>query len=78
MPAPKDRNTEALQHDRKLDGLKLVAGLLSVVALVSLFVTSLTRAPEPAWSVVLAVVSLGLAVAIAIGVLRGRRAGRYR
>ncbi|MGH3812248.1 MAG: hypothetical protein ACRDUV_07290 [Pseudonocardiaceae bacterium] len=26
-------------------------GLLSIVALVALFVTSLTRAPEPAWSV---------------------------
>lgn len=67
-----------LQDDWKLDGLKLGAGLLSVCALVALFVYSLYRAPEPAWSVVLLVTAVALAVLIVFGVVRGRRNGRFR
>ena len=78
MGYPNERNTGNLQDDRKLDGWKLVAGVLSVVALASLFVTSLTRAPNPAWSVVLIAVAVLLSAAIAIGVGRGRQARQPR
>lgn len=72
------RVERGLQDDRKLDGLKLGAGLLSVCVLVALFVISLYRAPEPAWSVVLLVTAVALAVLIVFGVVRGRRNGRFR
>jgi uncharacterized membrane protein len=73
MGAPGDRNAEALQDDRGLRRAKLVAGVVSVLVLVGLFVTSLFRAPEPAWTVVLAVTACGLAVAIVLGVRSRRR-----
>jgi hypothetical protein len=75
MGAPGDRNTAALQNDRKLRPAKLAAGVVSVLVLVGLLVTSLFRAPEPGWTVVLVVTAVGLAIAIAFGVRswRGRR-----
>jgi hypothetical protein len=71
------RVEQNLQDDRKLDGVKLAAGLLSVGALVAMFVMSLSRGPEPAWSAVLAVTSAALTVLIARGVARGRKHGRF-
>ena len=73
MGAPGDRNAEALQDDRHLRPAKLTAGVVSVLVLVGLFVTSLYRAPEPAWTVVLAVAACGLATAIPLGVHSWRR-----
>jgi hypothetical protein len=73
MGAPGDRNAAALQDDRKLRPAKLAAGVVSVLVLVGLFVTSLFRAPEPAWTVVLAVTAVGLATAVALGVRSWRR-----
>ena len=73
MAPPRDRDTRALQEDRGLRGPKVAAGVVSVLVLVGLFVTSLNRAPEPAWTIVLAVTALGLAIAVALGVRQWRR-----
>ena len=73
MGAPGDHNAAALQDDRKLRPAKLAAGVVSVLVLAGLFVTSLFRAPEPAWTVVLAVTAVGLAIAVALGVRSWRR-----
>lgn len=62
-----------LKDDRKLRGLKLAAGLLSVVALVAMFVPSVYRVPEPAWSVVMMVIAVALTALIACGVVHGQR-----
>jgi hypothetical protein len=73
MGTPRNRNNNgALQDDRALRPAKLAAGVVSVLVLIGLFVTSLFRAPEPAWTVVLAVTACGLAVLIMVGV-RGWR-----
>src|SRR5690349_11401206 len=61
-----DRDGSALQDDRKLRPAKLAAGIVSVVVLVGLFVTSLFRAPEPAWTVVLVVTACALATAVGL------------
>jgi protein-S-isoprenylcysteine O-methyltransferase Ste14 len=71
--APGHQNDDGLQDDRGLRPAKPAAGVLSVLVLVGLFVTSLFRAPEPAWTVVLIVVAVGLAAAIAIGTRNRRR-----
>ena len=73
MGAPGDRNAASLQDDRKLRRPRLIAGVVSVVVLIGLFVTSLYRAPEPAWTIVLAVIACALAVALVLGVRSGRR-----
>ena len=73
MGGTEDRNTAALQDDHGLRPAKLLAGVVSVLVLVGLFVTSLFRAPEPAWTVVLAVTACGLAVAVVLGVRSWRR-----
>jgi hypothetical protein len=73
MAPPRDRDTRALQKDRPLRGPKLIAGIVSVIVLIGLFITSLFRAPEPAWTVVLAVTAVALAAAIALGVRHRRR-----
>ena len=74
MDTPRNRNNNAaLQDDRGLRPAKLAAGVVSVLVLVGLFVTSLFRAPEPAWTVVLAVTACGLAVLIVLGVRAWRR-----
>lgn len=67
-----------LQDDRKLDRAKLAAGVVSVIALIAMFITTLYRAPDPVWTVVVGVTAVGLTVMIALGVARGRRSGRYR
>lgn len=62
-----------LQDDSGLYRVKLGAGVLSVVALVAMFVTSLFRAPSIAATVVLAALAVGLSVAISVTVVRRRR-----
>lgn len=61
-----------LQGDQKLYRAKFIAGMISVLALVAMFITSLYRAPNPVWSVVVGVTALGLALAIGVGVARRR------
>ena len=73
MSAPGHQNDDGLQDDRGLRPAKLAAGVLSVLVLVGLFATSLFRAPEPAWTVVLIVVAVGLAAVIAVGTRIRRR-----
>jgi hypothetical protein len=53
--------------------VKLGAGVLSVVALVAMFVTSLFRPPGIVSTVVLAALAVGLSVAISVTVVRRRR-----
>ena len=69
-----DRDSSALQDDRRLRPAKPAAGMVSVLVLVGLFVTSLFRAPEPAWTVVL----IGTACALAIVVVMRVRSWRRR
>lgn len=82
MTTPDDRSGR--QPDRrkldgaKLDGAKLGAAAVSLLVLIGLFWTSIGRAPEPLWTVVLGVLIVGLAIAITVGVARGRRHGRFR
>lgn len=64
-----------LQDDRKLDRAKLAVGVVSVIALVAMFLTTLYRAPDPAWTVIVGVTALALAAVIALGVARRRRSG---
>jgi hypothetical protein len=73
MGAPGDRNAAALQDGRKLRPAKLAAGVVSVLVLLGLFVTSLFRAPERGWTVVLVVTAIGLVIAIVLGVRSWRR-----
>jgi hypothetical protein len=73
MGTPDHRGNGALQDDRGLRPAKLAAGIVSVLVLIGLFVTSLFRAPEPAWTGVLIVAAVGLASAITLGVRNWRR-----
>lgn len=68
-----DRDSSALQDDRGLRPAKLTAGMVSVLALVALFVTSLFRAPEPAWTVVLIGTACALAIVVFLRVRSWRR-----
>lgn len=78
MGAPGDRNAQRLQSDRRMRPLKISAGLVSLGVLVALFVTSLNRAPNPAFSVLVAVAIVLLAGAMAWGVRRSRGGDRHR
>lgn len=53
-PAPR------LQNGARVRRLLVPAGVVVLVLLVGMFVTSLFRAPEPAWSWVLAAVAVGV------------------
>lgn len=64
-----------LQDDSRLYPAKLGAGVLSVVALVAMFVTSLFRAPSIFATVVLAALAVGLSVVISVAVVRRHRTG---
>ncbi|MBW0089345.1 hypothetical protein I4I73_08055 [Pseudonocardia sp. KRD-184] len=73
MGTPHDRQTRRLQSDRGLSRWKLIAGAVSVTALIALFATSLARSPNPAFTVLAGVVTVLLVSAMAWGVLRSRR-----
>lgn len=76
MSTPNARNAEGLQSaTRGLDRAKWIAGFVSLAVLAGLFVTSLSRAPNPIFSVITAVVALALLGAITTGAWR-RRHGR--
>jgi hypothetical protein len=71
-----DRFSLGLGDDSNLESAKLIAGVLSVIALVAMLVTSLFRAPSLAPTVVLAVLTVGLSVAISIRVAHRRTEAR--
>lgn len=66
-----------LEDDSKLGRAKLVAGVLSVVALIAMLVTSLFRAPNDEWTALLAVIT-GVLIIMMIGQLARQRAERRR
>jgi hypothetical protein len=57
---------------------KLMAGAVSAALLVGMLVTSLFRAPNLEWTVLLAVVTAGLGIAMSTEVSRHRTARRRR
>lgn len=73
-----ERFAQGLQDDSRLDRVKLGAGVLSVVALVAMFVTSLFRVPNFVVTVVLAALAVGLSLAISAAVVRRNRAACQR
>lgn len=66
-----------LEDDRKLQRAKLIAGVLSEVALVGMLITSLQE-PGRASTVLLAIVVAGLGLAIGVHVARYRTDGQPR
>ena len=61
-----------LEDDSKLGRAKLIAGVLSVVALIAMLVTSLFRAPNAEWTALLAVVTGAVIVVMGSQVARDR------
>ncbi|HEX6405511.1 MAG TPA: hypothetical protein VF003_20495 [Pseudonocardiaceae bacterium] len=66
-----------LEDDSKLGRAKLIAGVLSVVALIAMLVTSLFRAPNAEWTALLAVVT-GVLIVVMSGQAVRHRADRRR
>jgi hypothetical protein len=77
---PEDAELYALglEDDSKLGRAKLIAGVLSVVALIAMLVTSLFRAPNSEWTALLAVVTGVLIVGMSGQVARQRADRRRR
>ncbi|WP_300007569.1 hypothetical protein [Pseudonocardia sp.] len=73
MGTPHDRDTQQLQSDRGLLRWKVLAGVTSLALLVGLFVTSLVRVPNPAFTVFAAVTTVLLVSAMTWGLYRSRR-----
>lgn len=67
-----------LEDDSKLSRGKLIAGVLSVVGLIAMLVTSLFRAPNAEWTALLAVVTGAVIVAMSSQVTRDRADRRRR
>jgi len=53
-------------------------GLIVLLVLIALFVTSLFRSPNPVWTVVTAILVIGLAAGLVWDALRRRADGRRR
>jgi hypothetical protein len=68
-----DRNARALQSDRHLHGWKVAAGVVTVVALLALTVTSVVRAPNDMWTIVIPLVAVVVVALLVGGVVRRRR-----
>jgi ACR3 family arsenite efflux pump ArsB len=77
MSERNDHNARNLQNDRYLRGWKVAAAVITVVALLALTVTSVVRAPNDVWTIVLPLVAT-VVVAMLVGglVRRRRRPGR--
>lgn len=75
---PRDDNRFGLglDDDRNLEWAKLLAGVLSMVALVAMLITTQFRAPNPVATAVLAVLVIGLGLALGARVVR-RRADQH-
>jgi hypothetical protein len=78
LPRDAERFALGLETDRYLFRAKLMAGAVSEVLLVGMLVTSLFRAPSLEWTVLLAVVTAGLGIAMSAEVSRHRTARRRR
>jgi hypothetical protein len=72
LPQGADQFSLGLGEDRNLERAKLIAGAVTVVLLVGMFVTSLSEAQSPAWSVALMILPVGLVIAISARLLRHR------
>jgi hypothetical protein len=72
LPRNADQFSLGLGDDGNLKWAKLIAGALSIVALVAMLITSLFRAPNPLSTAVLAALAVGLVVAMSIQVRRHR------
>jgi Flp pilus assembly protein TadB len=68
-----DRDARALQDDRGLRGWKVAAAIVAIAALVALTITSVYRAPNDVWTIVIPVVAAVLVALLVRGLLRGRR-----
>lgn len=77
IPHDAERFAGGLEDGRKLHKAWLVAGLLSEAALAGMFVTALEE-PGGAWPVVLAILVIGLAVAMVMHLTRFRLNGKPR
>jgi len=77
IPQDADRFAVGLEDDRKLHKVWLIAGLLSEAALVGMFVTALEE-PGRDWPVVLAILVVGLGLAMAVHLARCRLSGKPR
>jgi 4-amino-4-deoxy-L-arabinose transferase-like glycosyltransferase len=75
MSRRNERNASALQSSREVRRAGLVAGFVVLVLIVGLFVTSLVQAPNPMWSIVLAVLAVGIAIGLVSSLARRRRRG---
>ncbi|MFY9807692.1 MAG: hypothetical protein WCC38_11845 [Pseudonocardiaceae bacterium] len=78
LPRDSEQFSLGLENDSYLDRAKLIAGVLSAVLLVGMLVTSLFRAPNVEWTVLLAVVSGVLLVAMSVRVALRRAERRHR
>jgi hypothetical protein len=78
LPRGSEQFSLGLETDSYLFRAKLVAGAVSAVLLVGMLVTSLFRAPNLEWTVLLAVVTAGLGIAMSAEVSRHRTARRRR
>lgn len=76
LPRDSEQFSLGLEADSYLFRAKLIAGAVSAVLLVGMLVTSLFRAPNVEWTVLLAVVTAGLGIAMSAEVLRHRTARR--
>lgn len=72
LPQGVDQFSLGLGEDSNLERAKLIAGAVTVVVLVGMFVTSLSDVQSPAWSVALMILPVGLIVAISARLLRHR------
>jgi hypothetical protein len=68
-----ERDARALQSDQQLHGWKVAAGVVTVVALVALTLTSVARAPNDTWTIVLPLIAAAVVVMLVVGVVRRRR-----
>lgn len=73
MTTRNDRNGASLQDTDRTHGALRAAGVISVLVLAGLFVTSLLRAPNPVYSVVVAVVGVVVAFLVVRGFARRAR-----
>ena len=73
MSDQNERSAGALQGDRRLRGWKVAAAVVSVVALLGLTATSVVRAPNDVWTIVLPLVAAVVVALLVRGLVRGRR-----
>lgn len=68
--------SEEKTPDERLFPAKVVAAITSLVVMIGYFVITLTRGPNDTYTVVVGVITVGLAAAIAAGLVR--RSRRHR